>query len=318
MMLTLITHLFHRSSPFDRTLTQTQLRNFQAATMTPQYGIQQPSYADEVHPLFTSLAAEIRLNVYTQLFTPNSSRPLRRLNDMRKHRREPRVPIPDDILRTSQLIHTEALPVFYASYTFHVTLNQQLLPYPGDIKQHQLKHIRHISIGTSFLFDKEGDTDLAIALASIKINCDCLKTLTLHFLTTLDGPQPRSSKEWAVETAPVLRSLLSRLEKLTLVAAVPNNHISSLRAAIVADTESWESKNLEASWPMVRLSLQQNNKISLWRNRRLYTYGRDLMRRIGPSGDEYGICSSHIHRKQQVKNTEDANSGSGDGTSGKA
>lgn len=273
-----------------------------AASISAHHGFQQPRSEDNTRLVFTAFAAEIRLEIYTQLFASNNLRPLRRLADLRDLREwRCHSPIPNDILRTNQMIYTEALPKLYSSYFFHIALEHQVLASPVDIKQHQLEHIRHISLGTNFGFDKKGDADSARALASIMTNCHRLKTLTLHFFTTLNGLQHQPSEEWAIETAPILRSLHSRLERLTFVAAEPNTSITSLRVAI--DTKYWEMGNLETYWPMITLSQRQSNQNMILRAQQDNGL-QFLMRHLPlPRGDTNGcvIQSSHLYRKHLVK-----------------
>lgn len=252
--------------------------------------------------MFTAFAAEIRQEIYTQLFASSNLRPLRRLGDLRDLRSSNNPPhVPNDILRTKQMIYTEALPNFYRSYIFHVNLDPQILTSPRDIKQHQLEHIRHISLGTNFAFDKKGGADSAMALSSIMTNCHRLKTLILHFFTTLEGSQPQPSEEWAAKTAPVLRSLHPRLERLTFVAAEPNTYITSLRVAIAADRESWEIENRETYWPMITLLDRQSKKNMLLRYEQ--EYGSQFPLRKNPNGCV--IHSFHLYRKYLAKQTQE-------------
>lgn len=258
---------------------------------------------------FMGVPVEIRLNIYKHIFVRTTDQPLRRLNDIQDYHE----PFDTAILRTSPTVYNEAIPEFYASHVFHYTVRPYGPPSQGGIKQSHLSLLQHISMDTTSYSNEHNDVVLANALQLVLENCGALKTLTLHLLVSPSNLPYQISPPWASLTAPLLRTLQPRLDRLSVVTLGKTKSLAWLCAEIDDNADAWVSERL-SHWPKMSLSVHQ--QLSLTCSQRRGAIFLSTPRNQLPVRNTE-ISAFHIYRKDLVRKMKTGEAlGPGDWTVG--
>ena len=237
----------------------------------------QSSVAEAQHPggLF-ALPVEIRLAIYRFSFARSHRRTLRRFEDLTSRR--PITPMvkaffSTSILATCKTVHAEALPVFYASHTFHYSAERNGVFHQPTIKQEYLQWVKHISIDATLTFHSWKRLEPAIVkhLQTIIEHCTKLRTFTLHIIPAV-GPDLDFSPFFSLELIPrtlckgaaanAIRMLRPRLDQLSIVSFGNWDTMLYLRKAIARDDQWVEGKKCYG-WPGLSLSTSQSKAVGI-------------------------------------------------------
>ena len=216
------------------------------------------------------LPPEIRLAIYKCLFSRCT---LRRLKGF-----PPRTNIElfnNSILTACKRIHTEALPLFYASQTFHypAELNGQICR--PTMKKAHLKWVKHISIEVTVTTQSYTNLDAIVAkqVATITEHCKNLSSFTLNVIPAtesgLRSPAslaliPTCFREDGVRKA--LKTLHSRINQLSIVTYGKWETLHHLRK-VIADDKRWVEGDKCYGWPGLTLTQAQYAAVSVRQRR---------------------------------------------------
>ena len=246
-------------------------------------------YATKPQPLpnFFTFPPEIRLAIYVFTFTTSEECTLRRLKDIPPRRRSSKQTIiifPSSILQTNKTIHTEALPIFYASQTFHYSTELNGLFGQPAIPNAYLGWVKHMSIDITVARNTLGKIDSIIAIHTQAIlkHCSRLNSFTLHIIKAvgtglLDIPYAMWKAQSSLlhgASAELLKTLRSRVQELSIVYLGKWHTLHELRM-VIADDEDWvqEDRTRWYCWPALSLTRAQNKAVrgrehSRWTDRR--------------------------------------------------
>ena len=230
----------------------------------------------KAHPplSFFTFPPEIRLATYAFTFTTSEECTLRRLKDVPPRRYSSKQTLtifPCSILQTNKTIHTEALPIFYASQTFHYSTELNGLFGQPAIPNAYLGWLKHISIDVTVANNTLGKVDSIIAIHTRAIlnHCTKLSSVTLHIIKAvgtglLDIPYAMSKAQKSLlegASVKLLKALRSRVKELSIVYLGKWHTLQELRTAI-ADDEDWVQGDRCYTWP--GLGLTKAQKQAVW------------------------------------------------------
>lgn len=210
---------------------------------------------------FTTIAPELRLIVYKHLFQTPATYLLRRragIDDDEVIKRLTHT-FDSSILFTCRAVYQEALPIFYASQTFHcssttgglskIKISNPEFPADSDTPVRDgamppFSDNLHLMVNLSMDLEvvSSGNTDAVLSkqITAFARHCPRLRTLIIHLLTGNGRIQdfPADSA-----TASVLRQLRPRLDNLSILvlASRPHEDLPNLRLSI-ADNKYWSGK----------------------------------------------------------------------------
>lgn len=240
----------------------------------------QPSVAEAQQSgrLF-NLPVEIRLAIYRFSFARTHRLTLRRFEDLAS--RIPTTSISKalfttSILATCKIVHAEALPVFYASHTFHYSAERDGVFHQPNIKQEYLQWVKHISIDATLTFRSYEKLEPAIVthVQTLIEHCTRLSSFILHIIPSVAsfsfefGSPPPISPEYLPRclnkgaAANTLRELRPRLRKLSIVSFGNWYTMHHLRKAITGD-DQWAQEDMHYRWPGLSLSVSQDKAVSV-------------------------------------------------------
>ena len=224
---------------------------------------------------FFTFPPEIRLVIYGFIFTTSEESTLRRSKDVPPRRRssEQNLTIfPSSILQTNKTIHTEALPIFYASQTFHYSTELNGLFGQPTIPNAYLGWMKHMSIDVTVAKNTLGKVDSVIAIHTRAIlkHCTKLSSFTLHMIKAvgthlLNIMHPyRTAQESLLKgaSATLLKALRTRVQQLSIVYLGKWHTLHQLRSAI-ADDEDWVQEDRDNChiWRTLSLTKEQNDAV---------------------------------------------------------
>ena len=226
-----------------------------------------------------ALPPEVRLAIYGFLFRTTDKCTLRRLEDIPSQRDRTatrKVKVHNNsILTTCKTFHTEALPLFYASRTFHYTTEHNGLYRQPSILEGCLGWVKHISIDvtvTTHSFTKL-DTILATHVQTIIKHCTKLSSFTLHVIPATEPGRPPIFAISLTEVsfgegaaAKSLRMLRPRVDQLSVVYFGGWHSLHDLRKAI-ADDGHWVEEGKCYSWPGLSLTEAQDDAVDVKQRR---------------------------------------------------
>ncbi len=236
------------------------------------------------HPVgFFSLPPEIRLAIYKCLFSKCT---LRRRKGFPPHKTAKL--FNNSILRACKMIHTEALPIFYASHTFHYPAELNGTLCRPTIKKAHVKWVKHISIEVTVTTQSHTKLDAIVTkhVETITKHCNTLRSFTLNVIPAIEysrPPQPPPSlaliatcfRADAVKTA--LKTLfLSRVHKLSIVTYGKWETLLHLREAI-ADDARWVEGDRCYGWPGLTLTKAQDAAVSVRQRRYTLAGSEDVV-----------------------------------------
>ena len=174
------------------------------------------------------------------------------------------------------MIHTEALPLFYASQTFHYPAELNGILCRPTIKKAHLKWVRHISIEVTVTTQSYTKLDAIVArqVEEITEHCKTLSSFTLNVIPATESgrPQPPVSlaliplcfREDGVKTA--LKTLHARIHELSIVTYGKWETLHHLREAIAGDGR-WVEGDKCYGWPGLTLTKAQDAAVSVRQRR---------------------------------------------------
>ena len=190
------------------------------------------------------LPPEVRLVLYKALFSITGQCTLRRLEEAKARTRRPIPLFHNAILATCKTVYAEALPLFYASQTFHYSAELDGVFRQPTILPAHLGLVRHLSIEVSVnnqSFTKL-DPIVAIHVHTILKHCINLRSFTLHVIpavelrgTLPDSPSQVPNTFTEGIAAKVLKMLRPRLHRLSIVTYGGWDTLHHLREAIAAE-----------------------------------------------------------------------------------
>ena len=234
---------FISSSPGKVPSTRTSLENPQRSTLT-------------------TIASELRLEIYSYLFIPAGYLLRRRAGVDDEYVIEHLAHTFDNnILFTCRQLYQEALPVFYVSQTFHHSLttgglsriwihNDEIVEqwdHLVPVREGPIPHFSnklHLMVNLSLILEindeRNADAVLAKQIADFAQQCPRLRILTIHLIGCWYAPDfPANS-----DTGRALRQLRPRLESLNILGLHwPRGEkgLPTLRLSI-ADNKDWSAK----------------------------------------------------------------------------
>lgn len=223
--------------------------------------------------LFT-LPPELRLATYKCLFSITDECTLRRLEDVAS--RKGIKLANSSILTTCKMIYTEALPLFYASRTFHYPAELDGLFRQPKILEAHLKWVKHISIEvtvTTKAYDKV-DAIVARHVETIIKHCKNLGSFTLHVIPTTKPDTPPIFSLALIlpiclgegAAAEALSTLRPRIDQLSIVTFGNWHILHHLREAI-ADDDCWVEGGKCYGWPGLTLTNAQSAAVDVKQRR---------------------------------------------------
>lgn len=261
--------------------------------------------AQQAGILFT-LPIEIRLAIYRFSFSSNNKCTLRRVEELtsQRHKTAPRnVKIfSNSILTTCNTIYAEALPLFYASQTFHYAAELDCVFHQPTIKQEYLQWVKHISIDATLTlqsFDKL-EPLVTTHIHSILTHCTKLTSFTLHVIPAAEtSTDPFFSLEMIPKTlgnhaaAKALRKLRPRLDTLSIVTLGNWHSLHHFHEAVASD-EQWVEGEKCYEWPGLSLTAAQYRAVHV-KQRRYTLAGREDV--VHP----HKLCvrAFHIYRSEK-------------------
>ncbi|KAL9065066.1 MAG: hypothetical protein Q9161_008485 [Pseudevernia consocians] len=219
------------------------------------------------------LPPELRLAVYKCLFSITDKCTLRRLEDVAS-RKEIKLSN-SSILTTCKMIYTEALPLFYASRTFHYPAELDGLFRQPRILEAHLQRVKHISIEVSVTTKSIDKLDAIVGrhVATIIQHCEKLSSFTLHVIPAIETDTrpliplaliPICLGEGAAAEA--LRTLRPRIHQLSIVTFGNWDTLHHLREAI-ADDACWVEGGKCYGWPGLTLTPAQSAAVGVKQRR---------------------------------------------------
>lgn len=231
--------------------------------------------------LFSTLPSEVRCIIYKTLL--GDKRILRRPEEA-KARDATYIKLFDNsILTTCKIVHAEALPIFYASQTFHFSAEINGVFRESTILRAHLDMVKHISIEVTLCAQSVRKLDPIVAAHADKIikHCTKLITLTLHVIPAIKRGDERFISQSlaqdtftgfsAIKALKTLRS--SRLQSLTIVHFGDWHDLHYFRKAIASD-DQWVEGARCYTWPGLRLTRWQDDAVNV--KQRRYTLAWDL------------------------------------------
>ena len=212
---------------------------------------------------FSTLPPEVRCLIYKALFGKRCI--LRRVDDAKARNAPYITPFDNSILRTCKTFYTEALPIFYASQTFHFPAELDSIFRENNILQAHLGLVKNISIEVTvhYLSFEKLDSIVAKHVDRIIEHCTKLSTFTLHIIPAtrpIDEPlisQTLVRYTFTKSTASkALKTLLPRLQSLSMVNYGNWHDLHYFREAIACDDQWVEGARCDG-WPGLRLSMAQ-------------------------------------------------------------
>ena len=240
---------------------------------TPATGVQHPAGLFRLPP-------ELRAAVYKALSSSNRKLTLRRPQDA-KFRHAHITLFDNSILATCKTIHAEALPLFYASQTFHYCAELNGLLRQPAIPEAHLALAKHVSIEATVNSQSATKLDAVIAahVQTIIRYCVRLSSFTLHVIPAAE-PGSFNSSIRSLSLLPTtfsegiaatqLKTLRPRLDRLSVVTFGGWDTLHHLREAIAEDKQWVEGVKCWKSWHGLQLTAAQLEAISVkQRNYRL-------------------------------------------------
>lgn len=223
------------------------------------------------------LPTEIRLAIYEFSFTINNNKcTLRRMEDLLSLKS----PIPffiglfsNSILTTCKTIYAEALPLFYASQTFHYPAEVDGLFCQPAIKHEYLQWVKHISIDVTLNLQsfKKLEPIVTRHVEKITKHCPKLSSFTLHVIPASESQAFDTARFFLLELIPptlnkgiaarALRKLRPRLDELSIVSFGKWDTLHDLRKAIASD-DQWVEGDKCYKGPELSLSVAQKKAVS--------------------------------------------------------
>lgn len=222
-----------------------------------------------------SLPPELRLAIYRFLFRTTDKYTLHRLEDVISQRKAfapGKIKLfNNSILTTCKKIHTEALPLFYASQVFHYTIDQSnFLAGPATTEAY-LGRMKHLSIDITVSRQSFTELDTIISThvnTKLKHHTN-IRSLTLHIipeseagtLPSIITPTHTSLSFGQGAAATALKSLRSRIDRLSIVYFGGWHDLHNLREA-VADDARWVEEGKCYGWPGLSLTEAQSTAVT--------------------------------------------------------
>ncbi|KAM0796918.1 hypothetical protein BDR22DRAFT_892848 [Usnea florida] len=238
---------------------------------------------------FFTIPTEIRLIIYGLIFTTGEECTLRRSKDVPPRHcssKQTLIMFPSSILQTNKTIHTEALPIFYGSQTFHYSTELNGLFGQPTIPNAYLGWMKHMSIDVTVAKNTLGKVDSIIAIHTRAIlqHCTQLSSFTLHIIKAVktglghimhpysigNGPHNNKYAYWTAQdsllkgaSAKLLKALRARVQQLSIVYLGKWQTLYPLRNAI-ADDEDWVQEDRDRCdiWPALSLTKEQNDAVT--------------------------------------------------------
>ena len=194
-------------------------------------------------PTFMTLPAELRLRIYELVLIPSPDLLLKTSWKLPRLK----APVDNRVLRVNKQIHRESLPQFYATYTFHFSIELHAQPSRTSIRDTHESYMKHLSIDTRVQFTPWNDDRLAREINVLIERFVSLRTLTLHFLplpylgypTLYQKRIPGQKRRLGQMTISALRTLLSTLNKMSIVVYGSPDNLSWLRESITSEKDAW-------------------------------------------------------------------------------
>ena len=223
---------------------------------------------------------EVRLAIYSFTFTTSENCTLRRLKDVppRRHFSQQAATLfPSSILQTSKTIHTEALPIFHASQTFHYSTELHGLFGQPTIPNAHLGWLKHMSIDVTVATNtlKKLDSIIAIHTQAILKHCSKLSSFTLHIIPAAEPGHFNVTDHTMAQaethllkggSAKLLKTLQQRIEELSIVYYGNWHTLRKLRKAIAGDKD-WVQGDNCYGWPALSLTEAQDEAVSVKQRR---------------------------------------------------
>ncbi|CAF9923766.1 hypothetical protein IMSHALPRED_006012 [Imshaugia aleurites] len=240
-----------------------------------------------------TIATELRLEIYEYLFQSQATHLLRRRDgiDDEKVIEKLTHTFDNSILFTCRKVYQEALPVFYASQTFHyssttgelslITSNDESIGQRREgippLFSDKLHLMMNVSIDMVFHNPGSRDVMLSEHITAFAWQCPQLRNLTIHLFKYWRDYEDFSADS---ATGSVLRQLRPRLDSLRIIVlhSRPSKVLPNLRLSI-ADNECWSSKywtgkvwydgcpkfyQREQQWPCLTLPSLVRGRIYGW------------------------------------------------------
>ena len=197
----------------------------------------------------TTVATEVRLKIYDYLFYSSAQFLLRRRAGVADESVIQKLANSFDcsVLFTCRKLYNEALPIFYASQTFHYP------PRSGAHFTNSWHLMVNLSMHLKVVYDEDTDAVLSRSIINLTQRCPKLRTLTIH-LHLLPGDHCFQDLPADSATGRVLRQLQPSLDSLSIIALGESPVLTTqkLRRSITED-KYWSntciSNPLNHSWP---------------------------------------------------------------------
>ena len=223
-----------------------------------------------------ALPTEIRLAIYRFSFTTNNECTLRRTEDFMSQK--PPVSFffgffNTSILTTCKTIYAEALPLFYASQTFHYPAELDCVFRQPSIKHEYLQWVKHLSIDVTLTLQSFKKLEPIVTKHVEKLikYCPKLSSFTLHVIPASESQAFGTAHFFMLELIPptlnkgtaanALRKLRPRLDQLTIVSFGKWETLHHLRKAIASD-DQWVEGDKCYRWPGLSLSVAQEKAVN--------------------------------------------------------
>ena len=231
-----------------------------------------------------ALPPEVRLLLYKALFSITGECTLRRREEARARGRRPIALFHNAILATCKTVYAEALPLFYASQTFHYSAELDGVFRQPTVLPTHMGLVKHLSIEVSVNAQSFAKLDAIVAMHvhNILKHCINLSSFTLHVIpaagpNTPPGTPPRPHSDLLPSqfipdtftegiAAKVLKLLRLRLHRLSIVTYGGWDTLHHLREAIAAD-KHWVQGGRCSGWPGLSLTRAQFTAIMVKQRR---------------------------------------------------
>lgn len=265
-----------------------------------------------------ALPPEVRLLLYKALFSITGKCTLRRLDEAKARRRRPIPRFHNAILATCKTVYAEALPLFYASQTFHYSAELDGVFRQPTVLPAHLGLVKHLSIEVSVNAQSFAKLDaiVAIHVHNILKHCINLSSFTLHVIpaarhdTSPDAlPRPQSDllpSQFIPDTltegiaAKVLRLLRPRLHRLSIVTYGGWDTLHHLRQAIAED-KHWGQGGRCSGWPGLSLTRAQLAAIMVKQRRYTVAGMEDVVHPHSQCVRVFHAYGSGLERKSRGK-----------------
>ena len=185
----------------------------------------------------TTIATELRIKIYKYLFQTLATYLLRRRAGIEDQKVVEKLTNTFDcnILFTCRKLYEEALPICYASQTFHYSSNI------GAYLSCNPHLMVNLSIDLKCTYYEDLDAKLSNIVAVYAQHCPKLRTLTIHLLL-IEFYQSLAYRDFPA-TGNVLQNLYPRLDSLSIIAlgSGPQEIVPRLRLSI-ADNKYWSDR----------------------------------------------------------------------------